>query len=270
MKEETVAIISSQTEVIDKHFLITLKVPHSFMDAVPGQFVMVRLKEGEFPFLSRPLSIYSVYASEGETFMEILYRVAGKGTEVFSKLQGGDALKVLGPLGKGFDMTGADHKIVLIAGGIGVAPISFLAQRYRQEYPGREIICYIGSVKAGALLGIERLEMLCSSVEISTDDGSLGYKGLVTELFKKEMARYDKDGTIIYSCGPRPMLKGLQALLNDGPLPCQVSLEERMACGIGACLGCVVRMRSGDGKSSMVRVCTEGPVFDIKCVDFEE
>ncbi|MBW2674579.1 MAG: dihydroorotate dehydrogenase electron transfer subunit, partial [Deltaproteobacteria bacterium] len=156
----------------------------------------------------------------------------------------------------------------LIAGGIGVVPLSFLAQRCAEENRGTEIICYIGAVNSEALAGLERFEEVCSAVEISTDDGSRGYRGPVTGLFQRDMDRYAGDDVRIYACGPRPMFVHLQGLLKGRSCVCQVSLDERMACGIGACLGCAVRVR-GNG-SELVRVCTEGPVFDIRDVEFGE
>jgi len=266
MKSDTCAMVSSQRETVKGHFLMTAKTPASFRSAIPGQFVMVRLEGGTTPFLSRPFSLYSVYSRGDDTFVEIFYKVVGKGTEALSRLQEGDALDILGPLGKGFDVPLSCRKIVLIAGGIGVPPLSFLAQRYGGDNRNMEIICYVGAGSSEALVGLDRLEEICSVVEISTDDGSRGYHGLVTGLFERDLDPYADDTTRIYSCGPRPMLAGLQVLLKDRSVVCQVSLEERMACGIGACLGCVVRTR-GDS-SELVRVCKEGPVFDIKNVEF--
>lgn len=268
MKPGACAIVFSQREPARGHFLMTVKVPPSFGKAVPGQFVMVRQGGNTIPFLSRPFSIYSVYPRGDEIFLEIFYKVVGKGTDTLSRLREGDFLDILGPLGRGFDLPPSCGKIVLIAGGIGVPPLSFLAQRCSEENRGAEIVCYLGAADAETLAGLDRLEGTCSAVEISTDDGSRGYHGPVTQLFQRDMDRYAGDGVRIYACGPRPMLRALQGLLKDRPGICQVSLEERMACGIGACLGCVVRTRSDGG--GLVRVCKEGPVFDIVDIEFEE
>jgi len=270
MKPDTCATVFSQGETVKGHFLMTLKAPASFGRAIPGQFIMVRLEGGTTPFLSRPFSIYSIYSRGDDTFVEIFYKVVGKGTLAFSRLQEGDTLDILGPLGRGFDVPPSGGKIVLIAGGIGVAPLSFLAQRCGEDIPDTEIICYLGATGAEAIAGLGRLEEICSSVEVSTDDGSRGYHGPVTKLFKRDLSLYTDDTTRIYSCGPRPMLRHLQDLLKGRLCICQVSLEERMACGIGACLGCVTRIRSGGAEGSLVRVCKEGPVFDIRDVEFGE
>ncbi|MDO9516018.1 MAG: dihydroorotate dehydrogenase electron transfer subunit [Syntrophales bacterium] len=270
MKPGTFATVFSQRETVKGHFLMTVKAPASFREAIPGQFIMVRLEGSTPPFLSRPFSIYSIYSQGNDTFVEIFYKVVGKGTLAFSRLQEGDALNILGPLGRGFDIPPSCKKIVLIAGGIGVAPLSFLAQHCGEDTRGTEIICYLGAGSLETVAGLDRLEKICSAVEISTDDGSRGYHGPVTGLFKRDMGLYPEDTTWIYSCGPRPMLRGLQKLLKDQPCVCQVSLEERMACGIGACLGCVVSLRPDGAEGSLVRVCKEGPVFDIRDVEFGE
>ncbi len=266
MKRDICATVFSQRETVERHFLLTVRVPAHFGNALPGQFVMVRLKGGAAPFLSRPFSIYSVSSRGNDTCLEIFYQVVGEGTDIFSKLAEGDLLSIRGPLGKGFDIPPACKTVVLVAGGIGVAPLSFLAQRCREEMGDVELICYLGAGTAESLAGLERLEKICTAVKISTDDGSRGYRGLVTGLFEKDMDRYAGDTVRIYSCGPRAMLKSLQWLLKDNPAVCQVSLEERMACGFGACLGCAVRIRSNGG--GFVRVCTEGPIFDIRDVEF--
>lgn len=249
---------------------MALKTSASFRESIPGQFVMARMENSDDPFLSRPFSIYSVHSSGDDTFVEILYRVVGKGTQAFSRLREGDVLKMLGPLGRGFDVPLTCRKIVLIAGGVGVAPLSFLAERCKKDISGAEIICYMGAGSLEALVGLDRIEGICSVVKISTDDGSRGHAGTVTELFERDMKLYSDKDSRIYSCGPGPMFRSLRELLKDRPALCQVSLEERMACGIGACLGCVVKTRSGDADGGLVRVCKEGPVFDIRSVDFGE
>ena len=268
MKPDTYAAVFSQEETVKGHFLMTVKAPASFREAIPGQFLMVRPEGSTTPFLSRPFSIYSVYSRGDNTLVEIFYKVVGKGTGALSRLQKGNALDIQGPLGRGFDLPPSFGKVVLIAGGIGVPPLSFLAQRCGEENHGAETICYLGAADTETLAGLDRLEGVCSAVKISTDDGSRGYHGSVIGLFQRDMDRYAGDDVRIYACGPRPMLRALQELLKDRPGICQVSLEERMACGIGACLGCVVRTR-GDS-SELVRVCKEGPVFDIGNVEFGE
>ena len=268
MKSYISATVCSQRETARGHFLMALKTSASFRESLPGQFIMVRTDTNDGLFLPRPFSIYSVYSRGGDTFVEILYKVVGKGTEVFSGFTQNDVLNILGPLGGGFDVPSACKKIFLIAGGVGIAPLSFLAQRCRKEIHGAEINCYMGAASSEALLGVDRIEESCSVVKISTDDGSRGYSGPVTELFRCDMDLYVDDTVHIYSCGPNPMLRSLHELLKGRQIACEVSLEERMACGIGACLGCVVKTKSGGVSDGLARVCKEGPVFDINRVDF--
>ena len=270
MKPYISATVFSQRETVRGHFLMVLKVSASFREALPGQFVMVRMKNSDDPFLSRPFSIYSMHSRNGDTFVEILYKVVGKGTEAFSKLREGDVLNILGPLGRGFEVPSTCKKIVLIAGGVGIAPLSFLAERCKEDISSAGIICYMGAGSSEALVDLDRIEKICSVVKISTDDGSRGYHGLVTELFRRDMELYTDNDSRIYSCGPNPMLRSLHKVLKGRPVSCQVSLEERMACGIGACLGSVVKTKSGGADGGLVRVCKEGPVFDINSVDFSE
>lgn len=261
--------IISNREIAKDHFLMSLKVSSaesSFKEASPGQFVMLRVKGRKFPFLGRPLSIYSIYQDNGGFIVEFLYRVVGEGTYVISRLKPDEEMYIMGPLGRGFDISPDHSCIILIAGGIGIAPLSFLGEHYRRYAAGRpqKIICYAGVQKANLLVGLEGMEEICSGVRISTDDGSRGYHGLVTELFKNDLNSYSHRDSIIYACGPSAMLKGLAGILKDQSIPCQVSVEERMACGVGACLGCAVRVKSG-----YKRVCKDGPVFDMKEIDWE-
>ena len=255
--------IISNREIAKDHFLMSLKVSSAespFQKASPGQFVMLRVKDRKFPFLGRPFSIYSIYPDDGGFIVELLYRVVGKGTYVISRLKPDEETCVLGPLGRGFDIFPDRSCVILVAGGIGIAPISFLGKHYRRCAAGRpqKIICYAGAQSVNLLIGLDKMEEICSGVRISTDDGSRGYHGLVTELFGNDLSSYDHRDSIIYACGPSAMLKGLAGILKDQPAPCQVSVEERMACGVGACLGCAIRVKSG-----YKRVCKDGPVFDI-------
>ena len=247
------------------HFLLSVKLPGAFQNPVPGQFVMVREKGRIDPLLGRPFSIYNIEHGEGTVTAEILYKVVGKGTGLFSMLKKDDLLDVLGPYGRGFEISPRVDKVVLICGGIGVAPIAFLASHYRKLINRRDtqMICYYGARNTKYLVGLEGLKGLCSSVFISTDDGSTGYNGYVTELFAKDISLYDSENTKIYACGHRPMLKRLSELFSGQRLFCQVLIEERMACGVGACLGCVVKTNNKGELNPYMRACKDGPVFTL-------
>jgi dihydroorotate dehydrogenase electron transfer subunit len=260
-------------EIAKDHFLISLKLFNHFGSAEspfqgtsPGQFVMLRVKGKEFPLLGRPMSIYSIYPGDNGFIIELLYMVVGKGTYMISRLKPDEEVYILGPLGRGFDIFPDCGCVVLVAGGIGIAPLSFLGEHCRKGVVNRplKIICYVGAQRSDLLVGLDRMEEMCSDIRISTDDGSRGYHGFVTELFQRDIIYFSSSDSVVYSCGPFPMMKRLAEVLKDHPVPCQVSVEERMACGVGACLGCTINTKSG-----YKRVCKDGPVFDIKAIDWE-
>jgi len=262
--------ILTNREVAKDHFVMSLAVPDDFQEVLPGQFIMIRVKGREFPFLARPFSVYSIYSLQKMIIIEILYQVVGKGTIILSRLRKDDELSILGPLGRGFDIVPDRKKIALVAGGIGVAPLSFLAEYLGRQASGSqedwEIVSYMGAKNSELLIDRRRLENVCSRVMISTDDGSDGYHGTVTDLFKEDIRSYKYDDLMVYSCGPYPMMKRMAEILKEHSIPCQVSVEERMACGVGACLGCTVRTDTQKEDHLYMRVCKDGPVFDIDTI----
>lgn len=264
MKKVDSCTIRFNHKIDAAYHLMGLTVPSSYQESLPGQFVMLRIPGRDVPFLGRPFSIYSLTSIDGDTVIEILYRVAGKGTVLFSRMNTGEELTILGPLGHAFDIVPPLKRVILVAGGIGVAPLSFLAEQYGRTCAGSgmHISCYFGARNGNALIGIERLHRICSEVKTSTDDGSAGYHGLITDLFDSDVASCHDD-TMVYACGPHQMMKSLAQVMEKHSCRCQVSVEERMACGFGTCLGCTVVTRTPQGKQQFVRACKEGPVFDI-------
>lgn len=214
----------------------------------PGQFVNIRLTDGFQPLLRRP---FSVHAAAGVEFT-VMYQVVGEATALFSRQKAGTLLDIIGPLGNGFTLTPLSQaKPLLVAGGMGVAPLAFLAERLT-----RKPLVLIGAkTKTQVLCEKDFIDADCS-VKIATDDGSRGFKGYVSELLEKELSVRGDKPPAIYACGPNPMLKEVARIALARRIPAQLSLEEHMACGIGACLGCAVNTKSG-----FRRVCKEGPVF---------
>ncbi|MCE5265900.1 MAG: ribosomal protein S18-alanine N-acetyltransferase [Deltaproteobacteria bacterium] len=258
--------VMGNEDVAREHFLLSLELPPAFATPQPGQFVMVREPGRSEPLLPRPLSVYGFRRESGRSVLDLLYRVAGRGTELFSRMKPGASLNVLGPLGQGFTIPAGLRKAILLAGGVGIAPLSFLlhAGLRRNGSPGETaIIACVGARTAGFLLGGNRLEGRCD-LRIATDDGSAGHHGLVTDLLCDELVRSRPEETMIYACGPAAMIRSLGTILRDSAVRCEVSLEERMACGIGACLGCAVAVRENDGRTAYRRVCHDGPVFDLR------
>lgn len=245
------SICHTLSEVLDNRkvagdvYLVSVRAPRIVKQAQPGQFVHLRVGNSDHPLLRRPFSVHWV---EGEKF-EILYQVVGIGTRLFSRVRSGETLDLIGPLGRGFDLSGAGSALI-VAGGLGIAPLAFLAQRLR----GKSLTVLIGGATKELILCEERMRRLAAEVRVITEDGSSGAKGLVTDL----LTSYLTQAGAVFACGPRQMLKAVKdACRERSGLSTQVCLEDRMGCGVGACLGCAVRSSKGRYK----RVCSDGPVF---------
>ncbi|OPY07687.1 MAG: Dihydroorotate dehydrogenase B (NAD(+)), electron transfer subunit [Syntrophaceae bacterium PtaB.Bin038] len=262
-KEDLKARILSNVEVAPSHFLMELAVSRVFRNARPGQFVMLRPAGRGVPFLGRPLGIYSLADHGDGARIEVLYRAAGRGTQVISTLCEGERMEILGPLGNSFEFPPAMDTAVLVAGGIGIAPLVFLARQLSCRSDGVRVVVYIGARDAGTLLGVDRVKVCSAEVRLCTDDGSTGYRGPVTDLFREDLGSFEAAKTAVFVCGPGPMLRRVSEIVADHPVFCQVLMEERMACGMGACLGCTIEVKSRQGVQYR-QVCTDGPVFDIR------
>ncbi len=245
-------IIKESISLTDKYQLMILECTEeakAFQDIKPGQFVQIRVDNSHHTFLRRPISINDVDI-ENRT-LTLLIRKAGDGTKAICSLSQGDTLNLIWPLGNGFsvDITPAS-RIILMGGGVGVAPLLYLGKILRMYGLKPEFL--LGAQSSDDLLLLEKFKEI-GTVHISTDDGSLGEKGLVTR-HSVLSTHIDK----IYCCGPLPMMKGVAALCKSNNIDCEVSLENVMACGVGACLCCVEPTVKGNRC-----VCTEGPVFNI-------
>jgi dihydroorotate dehydrogenase electron transfer subunit len=262
----TAGQVIDNVEVVPDHFRLTLRLSGSVATPYPGQFVMIHDPERREPLLPRPLSVYGFRREGGDAILDLLYRVAGRATSLFSRLKSKASLTVLGPLGRGFTTHRDVRKVILLAGGVGVAPLTFLLHEgfLRDASPQKpEISVYVGARTAEHLTGLDRLRGFCN-LRTATDDGSAGYHGLVTDLLCCDLGDYEPGTTMIFACGPAAMIRSLGCIVRNNPIRCQVSLEERMACGIGACLGCSVAIIDSERKIGYQRVCHEGPVFDIR------
>jgi dihydroorotate dehydrogenase electron transfer subunit len=263
--------ILSNEEIQKEYFLMKVKIASSFDNPLPGQFVMIRIAGLNDPFLSRPISIYSF--SRGKNFckVELLYRVVGKGTQILAGLIKSSQVEIHGPLGGSFEIPESKKQIIFIAGGIGIAPLSLLADHLgRNDCLFKESMSfYLGAQTADDIVGLDKLQKFCYNIQICTDDGTLGRKALVTDAFQKDMKKYPAADTMIYTCGPKAMVKALSKILSGTKFQCQASLEERMACGTGACMGCAVAIRDNEGNLSYKRVCADGPVFNIRQIVWE-
>ncbi len=263
--------ILENEEIQEDCFLMKVKIASSFENPLPGQFVMIRIAGLNDPFLSRPISIYSFSRSKNYCLIELLYHVVGKGTQILAGLIKGSQVEINGPLGNGFEITDVKKNIVFIAGGIGIAPLSLLIEHLsrRSDLSLSAMILYMGAQSAAAIVGLDKLQKLCHNINVCTDDGTIGIKSLVTQSFQKDMKKFTSDNTSIYACGPKAMLKSLAKILNKNKFSCQVSLEERMACGTGACMGCAVAVKDKQGVLGYKRVCADGPVFNLADIIWE-
>ena len=253
--------ILSKEEVAPNIFLIKLSAPSVAQEALPGQFIHIKCSKDNYPLLRRPLSIHRIDKEKGEIF--ILFQVMGEGTKLLADRSIEDDLDIMGPIGNGFNIYPESKKIVIIGGGIGVAPLLALCEESIRQ--GKEVQVLIGALKKELVIGEESFKILGAKVDVATDDGSYQYKGLVTDLLE----RIIKEGWLadqIFACGPKPMLKKISEIALQANISYQVSMEERMACGIGACLGCVCKIKTKDKRGYKVkyeykRVCVDGPVF---------
>lgn len=264
--------IISNEEIQENCFLMQVKIPSSFEKPLPGQFVMIRIAGLNDPFLSRPISIYSFSHGKQSSLLELLYRVVGKGTQIMAGLIEGSQVEINGPLGNGFHTKSLKKNIVMISGGMGIAPLSLLLETLnrKSEYSSSVMILYPGFQSLSAAVGLEKVRKVCRDVNVCTDDGTLGEKGFVTQIFQKDMKKFTPENTSIFACGPKEMLKALAKILNKCKFNCQVSLEERMACGTGACMGCAVAVKDKKGERSYQRVCADGPVFNLADIIWED
>ena len=243
-----------QSEIIARDIVrMTFNAPEIAAAALPGQFVMVQTSPGQDPLLRRPFSIHQI-SSEG--LLQILFKVVGRGTELLARYRVGEQLSLLGPLGKGFDL-GESGESCLVGGGMGIAPLLYLASRILQQSPlGVAPKVILGARNREELLPLMAdFERLGLEVLAATDDGSFGHHGLVTDVLKN--VNPGPKGSV-FSCGPRPMMAAIHRLCLNKNIRCQVSMETVMACGMGACLGCAVPMKAG----GYAHVCSDGPVFE--------
>ena len=247
MKIKETAKIVSAANLAEGIYSLVLKTAAS-QYAIPGQFINIFSNDGS-KILPRPISICEIDKAQGT--LRVVYRVVGKGTEEFSKLQAGDTVEILGPLGNGFPLE--EGKAIVVGGGIGVPPMLELAK----ELTG-DVTAVLGYRTDDLFLGDNFIDA-AAEVIFATDDGSVGVHGTVVDAMKENDLKAD----VIYACGPKPMLKGVAEYADSIGAKCYVSMEERMACGVGACLGCVCQSKEVDNHSHVnnKRVCKDGPVF---------
>jgi dihydroorotate dehydrogenase electron transfer subunit len=276
---QTRAKVLQNREIAPGFFKLRIAAAQIAKIVRPGQFLNIKVNSTYEPLLRKPLSISRIKSSpKTRTQVELLYKVVGKGTKILSQRKKGSFLDILGPLGNGFDIPSSlvfRPSSILVGGGIGVAPLLFLAERLVSHQvtrsPGHQIIVLLGAKTKKEILCEKEFRELGGQVKIATDDGSRGFKGSVSDLLKMILRRTKDEACLparqgrrtVYACGPKPMLKAIACLGKKFDLTCYGLLEEYMACGTGICFGCVVKTKTG-----YQRVCEEGPVFDLSLIQW--
>jgi dihydroorotate dehydrogenase electron transfer subunit len=257
--------VLSKEKLQEKIFKLTLSSSLVSDKARPGNFVHVKVNSTDSPLLRRPFSIHGV--DKDKRNFEILFKVVGEGTAILSQKSPGDTLDLLGPIGNSFSLPAKGREVILVAGGMGIAPLWFLFTRLAGRLSPENLTVLLGAKSKEELLYADRLKDTQAKLIIATDDGSAGRKGLITEVFLKETKRKgcDPKKLAVYSCGPHKMLKRMSQIAKSMDISCQISLETHMACGVGACWGCVVK----ENTETYKRVCVDGPVFDAREVVLE-
>jgi len=230
----------------------------------PGQFLMVSpgarsAVQRTDPLLPRPMAVYRARQRDDAGEVEILYKVVGRGTGLLAETLPGQRIGVVGPLGRSFSLPEPGERAILVAGGTGIASIYELADRAR----GGRAAVLLGARTAGDLMGVEDFEALGVELRIATEDGSRGLRGLVTALLEEALG--DPGPARVYACGPTPMMRRCAEIASEHGQPCIVSLENRMACGFGVCLGCAAPLR----EAGYALVCRDGPMFDAGALNWE-
>jgi dihydroorotate dehydrogenase electron transfer subunit len=260
-------------------YRIRFECPAIARRIVPGQFLMLRLADCNDPLLARPLALYdTVLDAAGQpSAIDVVYLTLGKMTHRLASYRPGDGLEVWGPLGNGFPVVATDH-LIMVAGGIGQTPFKALGQEYlgsrRYGDPPRHVprakrvsLCY-GVRTTDLAAGVPDFEAAGINVQLSSDDGSVGRRGFVTDLLRGLLEESVGDDRLVVCCGPEPMMHAVAEICAASQTRCYASLETPMACGIGICFSCVTKVRQPDGSWDWKRTCVEGPIFDAAKIEW--
>ncbi|MCL1804989.1 MAG: dihydroorotate dehydrogenase electron transfer subunit [Clostridiales bacterium] len=267
------ALLISNRQIADGIYAMDLQEPGLAAEARPGQFVMLAVSEGADPFLRRPFSLAGIDGDGGK--IRLIYQVSGRGTGLMAAWEAGKQVSLLGPLGNGFALDAQPGPAILVGGGMGLAPLLPLAKELRER--DRAVYVFAGARSLGLLFGLSDFRAYGCMVQIATEDGSGGAAGFATlPLGQYMQAGFPGGGRAsgtdgmtrgggsqapsLYACGPAPFLRAVAGLCRDYGVEAQLSMEERMGCGIGACMGCSVQIRTAEGIVRK-RVCYDGPVF---------
>ena len=249
-----ITIVESLEQLKENIFLLKVLSPGIASVIKPSQFCNIKVSELSYPLLRRPFSVSDI---EGD-FIYFMFDVHGTGTEILSKKKKGDKLEILGPLGNGFSYEKPFGKAVFAAGGLGAAPFPYLTKMLDEKV---EVLSYVGARSEAYVIDYKM-----KNFHPATDDGSLGFKGTVVELMEQEKDKFINDDSIIFTCGPTPMLRAVKEFAMKYNIECQISTESAMACGFGICQGCAIESTEKDSDKYLL-VCKDGPVFDAKDIN---
>jgi dihydroorotate dehydrogenase electron transfer subunit len=270
MPLQTYGLVVRNERIRSLYFLLEIYCPPIAAKIRPGQFIMLKVSNTNSPLLRRPFSVYKSYPKQHAKKRKrgcfiILYKKVGLGTLKMTEMAKGQKIEMIGPLGNGFTLPApSSSNIIFIGGGMGIVSLYPLAETLR----AKNLTVFIGGKTRDDILCVRDFEKLNSNILIATEDGSLGFEGTVIDLFLSQRKKIGPKGRyFIYSCGPLAMLRELGRAIDPTKFFCEVSLETRMACGFGACWGCVVRTK--DLKTPYQRVCKDGPVFNLENIVWE-
>ena len=259
MPVQTFAKLIKKEEIIKDIFKFSVEAEEIVKTAKPGNFIEIRVNDQTEPFLRRPISIYNMNKEAG--ILEFIFQIKGNGTNLLSKKQIGDKIDILGPLGNGTFKFKKYNNIAIIGGGIGIFPLYELAKEAKAQ--GKKVSTYLGFRNKDLVMLEKEFKEVSDKLVITTDDGSYAEKGFAIDYLKKDIENH-----CIYACGPLPMLKAVQKYAIENNINCQISLEEKMGCGLGVCLGCAVKKASSPKDNpEYFHVCKGGPVFNAKDVE---
>ena len=259
MAVKILAELVKKEKLIEGIYKFTVKAPAIAEKAEAGQFLEIKVSKTGTPFLRRPISIYNICKEEG--LVEFIFQVKGEGTKLLAEENIGAELDIMGPLGNGSFDIGDYKKVAIIGGGIGTYPLHELAKELNEK---SDVTVYMGFRNKDLVTLEDEFAKVSNRLVITTDDGSYKEKGFAINFLKEDCKAEKPD--MIYACGPLPMLKAVREFAIEENIPCQVSLEERMGCGIGACLGCAIKIISGE-EPRYGHVCKDGPVFNASDVE---
>ncbi len=263
MPEQMLAELVKKEKIIEGVYKFSLKAESIVNSTKPGNFVEIRVNDQTEPFLRRPISIHNLDKENG--ILEFIFQIKGKGTEILSRKQVGDKVDIIGPLGYGNFKLDNYKKIAIIGGGIGIFPLYELLKEAKEK--DIETGVYLSFRNKDLVMLEDEFGKLTNNLNISTDDGSYKNKGFAIDFLKQDMSNENYE--CIYACGPTPMLRAVKNYAVEKNINCQVSLEEKMACGLGVCLGCAVKKAdSPKDNPEYFHVCKAGPVFNAKDVEF--